>query len=163
MWNWKNMMKRFSTRADKWPYVFALISHIFNFLAESQILFLYHIVDHQKDHLFCWFHRSNQSSNNLLFLLVLVHSYHLSSLLFFKFTFIIFLLLFFSFCFSFLFLSVLLFFFFFFQSRRSSESRLSPPLRDLSDLREIKIFFFLSLLLILSLFLLLFLQNVPRH
>ena len=44
--DWKNMMKKFSTRADKWPYVFALISHIFNFLAESKILFLYHIDDH---------------------------------------------------------------------------------------------------------------------
>ena len=46
------MMKRFSTRANKWLYVFALISHIFNFFAKSQILFLYYIDDHQENHLF---------------------------------------------------------------------------------------------------------------
>ena len=163
MWNWKNMMKRFSTRADKWLYVFALISHIFNFFAESRILFLYHIVDHQKDHLFSnsFIQLSNQFSNHLLFIL-LVHSYHLFSFFFFKFIFIIFLLLFFSFCFSFLFLSVLLFFFFFFQSRRSSESRFSSFFVICSISKKSKNLLLL-LLFILLLFLFFLLQNVSRH
>ena len=51
------MIKKFSTREDKWFYVFALISHIFNFFAESKILFFYYIDDYQKDYLFCWFYR----------------------------------------------------------------------------------------------------------
>ena len=117
------MMKRFSTRADKWLYVFALISHIFNFLAESQILFLYHIDDHQEDHLFLLILSFKSIFKSFFFLLV--HLYHFSSLLFFQFIFIIF--FFSSSC------SVSLFFFFqFFSSfsfsfsfRRSSKSRLS--------------------------------------
>ena len=46
------MMKKFSIRANKWTYVFALISHIFNFFAEPKSLFLYHIDDYQEDYLF---------------------------------------------------------------------------------------------------------------
>ena len=138
------MMKRFSTRADKWSYVFALISHIFNFLAESQILFLYHIVDHQKNHLFSnsFIQLSNQSSNHLLFLFV--HSYHLSSFLFFQFT--LFVLFFSPF-------SVLFFFFFFFQF--SSIVWVSPfvVFRDLFDLQKIrKILFFFFFLFFLFFF-----------
>ena len=122
------MMKRFSTRADKWLYIFALISHIFNFLAESQILFLYYIVDHQKDHFFCWFYRSNQFSNNLLFLFV--HLYHLFS----PFLFVLF---FFSFFFQ---------FFSSFSSSFSLVDRLSLVFRRLSwsvrFLKNQRIFFF---------------------
>ena len=155
------MMKRFSTRADKWFYVFALISHIFNFFAESQILFFYHIVDHQENHFFCWFYRLNQSSNNFVFLFV--HFYHLSCLLFFQFTFIIFFFLFFLFCFSFLFsFSFSLFFFSFFNlvDRLNLVFRcLSWSVRSSENQKNSFLFFFL----ILFLFLLLLLQNVSRH
>ena len=69
------MMKRFSTRANKWFYVFALISHIFNFFAKSQILFLYHIDDHQENYLFfCWFYFI-QSLNH--FFILFVHFHHI--------------------------------------------------------------------------------------
>ena len=74
------MMKRFSTRADKWFYVFALISHIFNFFAKSSILFLYYIDDHQENHFFFVDYRSNQFSNHFFFLFV--HFYHFFSLFF---------------------------------------------------------------------------------
>ena len=114
MWDWKNMLKKFSTRADKWLYVFALILHIFIFFAESKILFLYHIDDHQENDFFSLILLNSfilQFSNHFLFL---VHFYHI-------------LLFFFLFYFSFLFLSVLFFFFFssFFNSHRSFKSRLS--------------------------------------
>ena len=106
------MMKKFSTRANKWLYVFALILHIFKFFAKSKILFLYYIDDYQKDYLFSnsFIQLSNQSSNHFFFLFI--HFYHL--------------FFFFLFCFSFLFFQF--FFSFFsssFNSRRSFESRFS--------------------------------------
>ena len=135
------MMKRFSTRADKWLYVFALISHIFNFFAESQILFLYHINDHQKDHLFSIFKSFFRSI------------FKSSSFFFFLFILIIFLFLFFSFCFSSLFsfllffLSVLLFFFFLFQFSSIAWVSSFVVFRDLFDFQKIrKILFFLFFL-----------------
>ena len=145
MWNWKNMMKRFSTRADKWLYVFALISHIFNFLAKSQILFLYHIDDHQ-DHLF---QSSNHSSDQLLFFFF--SSSSSSSFFFFSFSRSVFLL---SFNSSLLFLSF------------SVVDRVNLVFRRLSwfvRFSENQKNPFLSLFLILLLFFLLFFQNVPRY
>ena len=129
------MMKRFSTRANKWLYVFALISHIFNFFAKSQILFLYHIDDHQEDHSF--------------FFQILLFNFQINFQIiffFFLFTFIIFFLFFsfsssfFLFCFSFLFQ----FFSSFsssFNSLRSFESRLSSFFVICSIFRKSEKFF----------------------
>ena len=141
------MMKKFSTRANKWFYVFALISHIFNFFAKSQIFFLYHIDDHQKDHLFLIFKsffKSIFKSFSFFFLFIFIiflfffsfNSFS-SSFFFFSFRFV-FLLFFFQFFSSFS---------FFFNFRRSRESRLSSFFVICSIFRKSeKILFFLFFL-----------------
>ena len=98
------MMKKFSTRANKWLYVFVLISHIFNFFAKSKILFFYHIDDHQEDYLF------------FVDFIEFFYSIFKSIFKSFSFSFNSFS----SFSFSF-FLVLLFFFFFFFSFRRSFE------------------------------------------
>ena len=132
MWNWKNMMKKFSTSKNKWFYVFALISHIFNFLNFRKI----------KNSLslsYRW------SSRKLSFFVDFKFFYSAIFKSFFSsFTFIIFLLV--------LLLSVLFFFFSSFSFRRSLESRFSSSFRDLFDLRKIKIFFFFFFFLFLFFF-----------
>ena len=144
-------MKKFSTRVNKWFYVFALISHILNFFAKLKILFFYYINDHQENYLFFEFF---YSTFKLIFKLSFFFFLFIYIIFFYSFLLILFIFFIFFEFFSFFsfFSNFSLLFSSFFNFRRSFKCRFSSSFVICSIFKRLKKFFFF-LFLIFFLFL----------